>query len=346
MVEKITLGKEKILRVLREADSDLEHDKKWLSNEEIVQKVGHHKSIVCKYLRELITNGQIEKGPGKHWRKYGISNMGREILEKKDIILMISRSKKIIEKEISPDSKRLAPRILPINVAVYSSPEIDKLRNLLKDELEFTKEFPLSQKYLDEIILADIAEPIAAHFEYQLMKKFYDFDRKLLVFKIKQMDSKKRRNFLKKLHKYELPLGKGTAIQSKVDNKLDKIEKEYTSQEFPLGPPSFDNLLDFEEYALVSISKERIIKDKEKIRNRLTAFLINAILNLDFAPPPYFFETMKQLGMITDDEYKKRLRTRSKKQHEKLLKELSKKYYTLSYGESHNRIFKDDMKSP
>lgn len=340
MAEQITPGKEKILKVLQEADSNLVNDKKWLSNSEIIEKVGHHKSIVCKYLQALVSEDQIKRGTGKNWRKYGISKMGQETLENKDVISMISRGTKIIQKEILPDSKRLAPRILPINVAVYSSPEIEKLKDLVKDELEFTKSSPLSKKYLDETVLADIAEPIATHFEGMLMKKFYDFDHNLLVFKVQQMDSKKRRNFLKKLHYYELPLGRASIIRSEVENKLDKIEKEYMSQEFPSGPPSFDDLLNFEEAVLVRVSKKELIKDREKIRNRLTAFLIALVLNLDFAPPPYFFETMKQLGMITDEEYKKRLHTRTEKQREKLLKELLKKYNTLSFGERVNRILK------
>lgn len=253
----------------------------------------------------------------------------------------MSRIRKIIQKEILPDSKRVAPRILPVEVAVYSSPEIEKLRDLARDEFEFTEGSSLSEKNLDEVLLADIAEPIAMHFETMFIRKFYRLARDLLVYDIQNMQPKKRREFLENLHRLRLPSGRDTSALMQKEKQLDSIEEGYLKENLSEKPPfTFEKLIDFEGAVMVHISREELTKKYETIRNRLTASLLETALDGRFAIPPYLFKTMKQLEMVTGEEYEKRLHIRHKKSHERFLRELLKKYNTLSFGERVNRIFK------
>lgn len=318
-------GKEKILKVLQEAGEN------GLSFKELREKTGLAGSILSHYLQQLLDDSMIEK----LWRKYRVLDEGREALSIRDDILLISRTKKVIRKELLPNPEKIAPRIFPIDVSIHLSPEIEKLLDLTREDLEFTKGPPISKEELYETLLGEIAEPIAAHFDTMFITKFYSLTQDLLAYDIQQMQPAERRDFLSRLHQMELPIGRDATTLERRKRTLDFYEDEYMRQKFPPEGPSltFESLLDFEGAVIAHVSREKLKKDQDNIRNRFTAYMLAATVNRLLAQPPHFVYTMMKAGMITPEEYEKYRQAKGSKNTKRVLRHLLKKYYTLAWGE-------------
>jgi len=165
-------GKDKILKALRGAEesSQTAHlEDEGLTFTQLFESTGLARSILSRYLEELFNKKQIEKT----WRKYRITGTGKEVLEVKDDIAVISRTKRIVRKELAPNLETTVfPAMLPVEVSIYLNSEINKLVDTTKEDLLLTKGPPVSKDEALETLLSKIALPTSKYFDDMLVSRF------------------------------------------------------------------------------------------------------------------------------------------------------------------------------
>jgi DNA-binding MarR family transcriptional regulator len=318
--EKLAPGEDKILDCLRAGP---------MTFTTLHEKTGLARSILTRYLKQLQKKRMVERTLEE--RKYCLLNEGRKAVSCRDDILLITRTDQVLRNEIRPNPDK--PQILPVDVSTYLSPEVKDLLVIVLEELKETKGPTVTEDEAQHDLLREIGSQAISHFEDIFVRRFLKIAKDWHVYSIQQMNPAERRKFLKRLHCWELVLGRSAAARRSREATLDKLEKEYMRYELPEGGPTinFDDALNFEASLVVGVSREKIREDSEKIRNRLTTYLLEKELDERIEKPPGILLAMMKTGMITNEEFEEygQARTRDKI---RVIRQLHRKYYNLAWG--------------
>lgn len=334
-------GEERILAELKKAQEAVE-TADGLKHKELLDRTGLARSILSQYLYDLQKIGLIERTLE---RKYRIKEAGNDVLRKRDDVLIILGSKKVLQKEIEPSQHVDAPLVLPVDAAIYVSPEIEQLIEEAADELEGTARRygtkpPVSKEEAIRSVLAEITEPIAAHLDTMFLRRFLKLDEDRRAYQIQQMSPLARRKYF--LDHYRImPAGKDPNAQRKMKETLNDLERQYMDQKFPEGGPpplTFETVLDFEAAVVVKVSRERLKKDATAIRNRFALYLLSLAIpgglqdTVKMRLLPRGLSAMAEAGIITDEEFQQFRNAKNEKQRMKVIHDMGRKYYGLAWG--------------
>jgi hypothetical protein len=265
---------------------------------------------------------------------------GREALDRRDDILILSRTGKLLRREIQPNRDLAAPRIFPIEASIYLSPEIERLVEDTAEELVASKGPSIKNEEAKDALLAEIADPLAAHFDTLFLQRFFGLAEDWRVYRVQQMEREKRREYLHEFHYPITHFGRSANARQQTERTLDQLEKQYMAQKFPeRGPPSlaFETVLDFEAAVVVSVSRERLKKDATAIRNRFALYLLSLAIpgglrdTMMVRLPAGGLGAMAEAGIITDEEFEQFRQAKTERQRVKVLQNMWRKYYKLSW---------------
>ena len=326
--------------MLRRAEENLDPKKNGLTFGGLIETTDLDRSILSQYLRDLqeMTPPLILRTPD---RKYHLLEGGKEVLSRRDDVAVILRSGKVLRREIQPDPKITAPRIFPIEASVYVS-GVEKLVDETAEDLRLTRGSLASKDEAQHALLAEMADPIALRFDTIFTLRFWNLAADWFVYDIQQMQPAKRRNYLRKLHRLDLTSGRTAAERRQDDRFLDDIEHDYMSRKLPEGGPpplTFENLLNFEAAYVVSVPRETLKKDPEKIRNRFATHLLTLMVDPTRMKPPNLWVAMAEAGIITSEESEEYYRAKGPRQRERVLRELWKKHFLLAWGKNPEQVY-------
>jgi DNA-binding MarR family transcriptional regulator len=336
--DRFAPGKHKILDALREADQT--PNARGLTFGDLLERTGLDRSILSQYLKDLQDGDLVERTTD---RRYLILDQGKEALDRRDDVLVISRSGKVLRKEIQPSQDVLAPRIFPIDASIYINPETEQLIEEAAEELGGTvnpdgTKPPVSKEEAIRTVLAEITDPIATHFDTMFLRRFYKLAEDWRVYRVQQMQPAERRDYLREFHHWIMPAERDANARRQMESTLDQLERQYVHQKFPEGGPSplaFETILDFEAAVVVSVSRDRLKNEATTIRNRLALLLLSfAIHGGDLLPrlPPGSLSAMAETGIITPEEFEQYRMAKGSKQRLRILQTMWLKYYRLAWG--------------
>jgi len=335
--DRFAPGKHKILDALREADQT--PNARGLTFGDLLERTGLDRSILSQYLKDLQDGDLVERTTD---RRYLILDQGKEALDRRDDVLVISRSGKVLRKEVQPSQDVLAPRIFPIDASIYINPETEQLIEEAAEELEGTvnpdgTKPPVSKEEAIRTVLAEITEPIATHFDTMFLRRFYKLTEDWRVYRAQQMQPAERRDYLREFHHWIMPAGRGANARRQMESTLDQLETQYMHQKFPEGglpPLAFETILDFEAAVVVSVSRDRLKNEATTIRNRFALLLLTFAIN-EGGPlprlPPGGLTAMSETGIITPEELEECRSAKGNKQRLRVLQRMWDKYYRLAW---------------
>jgi hypothetical protein len=280
---------------------------KGLSNKELLKIPGMFPSNLSKFLKRLQapTEPLIERDVKT--RRYRILKAGGEVLNTRDEILIISKNRRLewfdipsrppIPPEKGPDLG-LGPYILPARTSTYSSSIEEEDTRVYLDFLHFFHTGRVPENPELEVV-DSIVSDLEMFFIFRFARLAKDYD----VYRVQQMPQRERRAHLRMLAGPYQP-------REKLREAVDKLEAEYMKKEFPTGPPdlSSDNILDYEGAFLVTISREAIRKDAEKIKKKL---LLTALtVGIPGISRDQIILAMGKAGIITDEEARRYFRAK------------------------------------
>ena len=307
-------SEDRILQELKSAGD------KGLSNKDLLKIPGMFPSNLSKFLKRLQDPSQAVIERDVKSRRYRILDAGQDALNRKDDMLIISRSKRSFSRELEPSDEIVAPRVLPVQASIYLNEQI------LAQSRMISRQEGISEADVQKQILAELAESTAYAFEQMLRDKFYRLVQEWHTYHVQQMPRKKRREYLGKVHPdWPLPLGGST---------LDHVEAEYMKEKFPEGGPdmALKDFLDFEAALVVKVSRARIIEDLGEVKDRLVMRILadigddNLYMDLNQVLPVMF-----SLGLITRNELRECLRGGGKRGRERVVHKLWDTYYERAW---------------
>jgi DNA-binding MarR family transcriptional regulator len=342
--DRLAPGKQKILDALGETQQR-PNATQGLTFGDLLERTGLDRSILSQYLKDLQDAELIERTTN---RRYLILDQGRQALVRRDDVLVISRSGKVLRKEIQPSNDVLAPRVFPVDASIYVNPEIEQLIEEAAEELEGTvnpdgTKPPVSKEEAIRTVLAEITEPIVTAFDTMFLRRFYKLAEDWRVYRIQQMQPAERRDYLRGFHHWIMPARRDANARTEMESTLNQLESQYMHQTFPEGGPpplSFKTILDFEAAVVVSVSRDRLKNEATTIRNRFALLLLTFAINAgDGIPrlPPGALTAMSETGIITPEELEECRQAKGSTQRLRVLQRMSDKYYRLAWGKDPTR---------
>jgi DNA-binding MarR family transcriptional regulator len=313
--DKLAPGKQKILDTLGEAEQRPNATQGFTFGD-LLERTGLDRSILSQYLKNL-QDGELIKRTTD--RRYLILDQGRQALATRDDIFVISRNTEILHEQIVPDVRVGVPKILPTEVKVYGGPDIKRLIE--------SRAVGADKKEAKYSVLAEMAAPITAHLERIFVNRFTALAQDWSDYYLQQMQRTERRRYLQKRYSWQLP------NREERDRTLDHLESLYMRRKWPEGGPpplTLDTILDFEALVLVKVSREKIAKDRERIRCGLAAHLLGCFLRKDSPLDLSFVAPMVQSGIITTDDLQEYKQAKDHKRRLRILRELKTKYDKLA----------------
>jgi hypothetical protein len=229
-----------------------------LHTNEIIEAAGLGRTIFSsKYRVHLLRLKLIEYDDLT--RRFRLSELGKEVANTRDDIILLSRSKNIRHLDIEPKSRSTG--FLPVTVGIYLSEEMKWLEDLVEDEVnrvigKHSIETGHSMGFdaLDMIVSGFVHEVISKFeglFENRLFNMAEAWRDYLIQQKAKSMNEKSRRKFLSQF-------SRKIRIVTTSGGQIVERERDIMTHEFPEGEPvlSPEALLDFEAAVTVSISPE------------------------------------------------------------------------------------------
>jgi hypothetical protein len=277
-------------------------------------------------------------------RRYRINEAGRQALDKRDTIQVISRTPQMLRKEvdIEPDAfKNLASafpsRVLPIQGSVYQSAYAgsEAARTVLSQFTRITEELEesLDRAHLERTLIEESAKLAGGLFDNLLFLRFLILTTDWILYRVQRMNPEERKKFLRR------EFLRGVKSKEELERRLNSIERQIVDLKFPENGPrlTLDNILDFETAVVLRISAERTKKDVEKIRYRLAAFLLGELGPLHYRDldrwPSLYVEGMAKAGIITYEQARRYINTREgSAARSKLSTVLWNKYWQLAFG--------------
>lgn len=327
-----------------------------LGFENILKETGRSRGIVNKHLRELYKHGMVERKPGYGRQNYRISKKGNQLLDTKEEIYIISRTTKLLQKEIIPDPEFIVdppshPRgIFPFNVSVYLDKDTEsRLKRREGSEIESRKKkmkFTNISSVKNEVqkrFLNQLTYNLTSYYDTWLAARLEHAIEYWTDHKISQLPPKERRKYVYSLHNYH----PGKDISKMTENELAKHkrlkkfveddERYYLNVKFPRETDvwynTLEEFLNFEIACVVRISSKRLKEEAENIRKRLLKWLLDdeekcyhTAITIDNHPIMRI--------VLTPEEYETYSQTKTNKQRQKFIQQLKIKYGVVHASQS------------
>src|SRR5208282_5671095 len=301
----------RILEALEEAE-----EKGGLSNTDLRLKVdGMYPSNLSKFLKRLQTNHLIERDIVT--RKYRIMESGENALHKRDDVQIITSNRRILESELQPNypeyPNEIGPVLMPMTAAVYLSPEIESMIN---DTSEGSRTANQDAK---KVILAELAEPTVQLFEEMLVRRFKNLSTDLLAYRIQKMSPADRKKYFQSYHQRI-----GKSILPPDEHTIEVMEQLYMEHRLPPEGPdlSIENVLNYEAALVVQVSRERLRKDLQAIKDRLAWRLLSDLIQNPSHLMDHILVAMAKTGIMSSDECKAYFKARHEKSGRRVLVDL------------------------
>jgi DNA-binding transcriptional ArsR family regulator len=320
-LEKFAPGEGRILEALNAA-------REGQSYGELRDRTGLDHSIFSEYIRRLQRNEQITRGPD---RKYRLLDKGTDTLGRRHEIAIILGAEKTLRNVIQPAHDQDAPRILPTEVSLYASPEIERMIGETREELEDEKGGHITNADARYRVLLRASAQVARIFEDLLFRRFYLLMQDWSDYHIQQMSPSQRRRYLSQVHRWVLP-----RRPRERRARLAQIESEYVARKFPEGGPplTLDHLLDFQAAIVVNVSPEMLRKESQAVRVRFALFILEYMLNpeLRVDDPESLLRAMSKAGLISEDDVSQWVRAKGRRGRLQVLGKLREKYFASAWG--------------
>jgi len=186
--QPLSSGERRILEELQRAKdrhAGNPSEREWLSNKRLLELADMFPSNLAKFLRRLrVERGFIERDP--ETREYMILELGVAGLKRSDDMGISFASKNAYFKDLEPSNEVVAPRILPVQAAVYMNEEIATATE------EVAKQEGVKTTEVRDRLLSDLARETASAFEEMLRQRFYRLVDSWETYKIQQMSPSDR----------------------------------------------------------------------------------------------------------------------------------------------------------
>jgi hypothetical protein len=335
-VLELAPGEERVIKALRDAGAE------GLAHEELLIKANLQRGIFDpKYRPRLLKLHLIDYDPLT--RKYRLCDLGKEIADTSDVILLLSRSKNVRHLEISHTVANRAPAFLPVKIGVYLNQELKAVEALFqegeeraqkKHMAEMGHSFPSSNAL--ESILVGFSDKTISKLEKLFQERLFSMADAWSDYSIqrylKSINKDERRKYLSHFSMLKEEKNEKPKWIKFDEQQIDEYEKYYMAREFPKGGPALnrETLLDFEAAITISISSELLKKSWAKIKDRLAFHVINEAL--EYSTDDEVFYAMCKIGIITNEDYAEYHRAKGNKKNV-VLRKLRKKYLELAGNE-------------
>jgi hypothetical protein len=314
-------GEHKILKQLELGDA---------SYGDLKAGTGLADSILSEYLRRLQRVLLISRGPE---RKYRLLAEGRDALRRSDDIAIVCKSGRLLQREIEPSEDYVSPRIFPIDVSIYVSPEVERVIEDNLEEMQAERAGRVGKDEPKQRLLVQVASDVSRIFEDLFYRRFTGMFDDWWVYRLQRMKPAERKSLLRRVHHLELPRGSGPHQRDQIERTLDEIDRMYMSRKLAesVSPPNLPSMMDFEAALVVSVSPAKLRRNAEKIKNRFAVHLLSFAFDSHYYAARILQE-MAEAGIITQEQFAEYDHAKNRTTKAWALRKLYRIYYELAWG--------------